>query len=249
MSWKDILVIVSEAEGDEPALALGEALARQCARLPPRGGFPDAAAGRAAGLRADRGRRRLGRTAGPRAAGGGGRAQARRSAAGAIRAQATSCATPRRCRAISGRVAAVHARYADVAVMTRPCDGPGAELREEIIEGVLFHSGPPGADRAAGLERDEHRQARRGGVGRQPRSDAGAFGSGRYSGVRRSGDGADGGRQAENVRPRRSAGRQHRRRTCRAAACRRRCAMSTAWAARLRWRSWKKRRRWAPISS
>ena len=30
MSWKDILVIVSEAEADEPALALGEALANQC---------------------------------------------------------------------------------------------------------------------------------------------------------------------------------------------------------------------------
>ena len=30
MSWKDILVIVSEAEADEPALALGEALAKQC---------------------------------------------------------------------------------------------------------------------------------------------------------------------------------------------------------------------------
>jgi nucleotide-binding universal stress UspA family protein len=42
-----------------------------------------------------------------------------------------------------GRVAAVHARYADVAVMTRPPDGPGAELREEIVEGVLFHSGRP----------------------------------------------------------------------------------------------------------
>jgi len=37
----------------------------------------------------------------------------------------------------------VHARYADVAVMTRPSEGAGAELREEIIEGVLFHSGRP----------------------------------------------------------------------------------------------------------
>jgi hypothetical protein len=42
-----------------------------------------------------------------------------------------------------GRVAAVHARYADVAVMTRPPEGIGAELREEIIEGILFHSGRP----------------------------------------------------------------------------------------------------------
>ena len=31
MSWKDILVIVSEAEADEPALKLAEALAQQCA--------------------------------------------------------------------------------------------------------------------------------------------------------------------------------------------------------------------------
>src|SRR5690606_29307651 len=42
-----------------------------------------------------------------------------------------------------GRVAAVHARYADVAVMTRPSEGAGVELREEIIEGALFHSGRP----------------------------------------------------------------------------------------------------------
>jgi len=42
-----------------------------------------------------------------------------------------------------GRVAAVHARYADVAVMARPVEGAGADLREEIIEGVLFHSGRP----------------------------------------------------------------------------------------------------------
>lgn len=37
----------------------------------------------------------------------------------------------------------MHARYADVAVMTRPSEGAGVELREEIIEGVLFHSGRP----------------------------------------------------------------------------------------------------------
>jgi nucleotide-binding universal stress UspA family protein len=42
-----------------------------------------------------------------------------------------------------GRVAAVHARYADVAVMTRPADGAGIEMREEIVEGVLFYSGRP----------------------------------------------------------------------------------------------------------
>ena len=31
MSWKDVLVIVSEAETDEPAIALAEALASQSA--------------------------------------------------------------------------------------------------------------------------------------------------------------------------------------------------------------------------
>jgi len=41
-----------------------------------------------------------------------------------------------------GRVGAVHARYADIAVMTRPSeDGP--EARHELVEGVLFHSGRP----------------------------------------------------------------------------------------------------------
>ena len=30
MSWKDVLVIVSEAEADEPAIALGEILAGLC---------------------------------------------------------------------------------------------------------------------------------------------------------------------------------------------------------------------------
>lgn len=42
-----------------------------------------------------------------------------------------------------GRVAAVHARYADVAILTRPSPGDGGDLREEITEGVLFHAGRP----------------------------------------------------------------------------------------------------------
>jgi hypothetical protein len=79
---------------------------------------------------------------------------------------------------ILGRVAAVHARYADVAVMTRPSEGAGAELREEIIEGVLFHSGRPALIAPPGWKGKTHRQARRGGVGREPRGDARAFGSG-----------------------------------------------------------------------
>jgi nucleotide-binding universal stress UspA family protein len=41
-----------------------------------------------------------------------------------------------------GRVAAVHARYADLTVLTRPSAADG-DLLEEVIEGVLFHSGRP----------------------------------------------------------------------------------------------------------
>lgn len=41
-----------------------------------------------------------------------------------------------------GRVAAVHARYADIAVMTRPSES-GSAVRHELVEGVLFHSGRP----------------------------------------------------------------------------------------------------------
>jgi nucleotide-binding universal stress UspA family protein len=41
-----------------------------------------------------------------------------------------------------GRVAAVHARYADVAVLTRP-SADGRDLRQELVEGVLFHAGRP----------------------------------------------------------------------------------------------------------
>lgn len=41
-----------------------------------------------------------------------------------------------------GRVAAVHARYADLAVMTRPSES-GSAVRHELVEGVLFHSGRP----------------------------------------------------------------------------------------------------------
>jgi nucleotide-binding universal stress UspA family protein len=126
MSWKDILVIVSEAEGDEPALALGEALAAQCSDCHLSAAFltplpdeplayePTVVAGVWAEL--------LGR--------------ARQDA------EAERKRVEARSRDL-GRIAAVHSRYADVAVMTRPADGPGAELREEIIEGVLFHSGRP----------------------------------------------------------------------------------------------------------
>jgi nucleotide-binding universal stress UspA family protein len=142
MSWKDILVIVSEAEGDEPALALGEALAKQCADCHLAAAFltplpdeplayePTVVAGVWAEL--------LGRARQD--------AEAERKRVEARLAQSAKKYDLRNAEALSrdlGRVAAVHSRYADVAVMTRPSDGPGAELREEIIEGVLFHSGRP----------------------------------------------------------------------------------------------------------
>ncbi len=140
MSWKDILVMVSDAAADEPALALGEALARQCdghlaaaflTPLPdePLAYEPTVVAGVWAEL--------LGRARAD--------AEAERKR---VEARLTKSDLPcelRNAEALSrdlGRVAAVHARYADIAVMTRP-DGAGAELREEIIEGVLFHSGRP----------------------------------------------------------------------------------------------------------
>ncbi|GIK48396.1 MAG: universal stress protein [Hyphomonadaceae bacterium] len=142
MSWKDILVIVSEAEADEPALALGEALAGQCADCHLAAAFltplpdeplayePTVVAGVWAEL--------LGRARQE--------AEAERKKVEKRLAGFAQDVELRSAEALSrdlGRVAAVHARYADVAVMTRPSDGPGVELREEIIEGVLFHSGRP----------------------------------------------------------------------------------------------------------
>lgn len=42
-----------------------------------------------------------------------------------------------------GRVAAVHARYADLTILTRPDSSAGGQVRHELIEGVLFYSGRP----------------------------------------------------------------------------------------------------------
>lgn len=139
MSWKDVLAIVAEADIDEPAIALGAALATQCSAhlcaafltpLPdePLAYEPTVVAGVWAEL--------LGRA----------RADAeaeKKKVQARLRALGRSCDL-RTAEALSrdlGRVAAVHARYADVAVLTRPQQGVGGDLREEIIEGVLFHSG------------------------------------------------------------------------------------------------------------
>lgn len=142
MSWKDVLVIVSEAEADEPAIALGEALAGLCSDCHLAAAFltplpdeplayePTVVAGVWAEL--------LGRARQD--------AEAERKRVEARLSKSSKTIDLRNAEALSrdlGRVAAVHARYADVAVMTRPSEGMGAELREEIIEGVLFHSGRP----------------------------------------------------------------------------------------------------------
>ena len=142
MSWKDILVIVSEAEADEPALALAEALAGQCSDCHLAAAFltplpdeplayePTVVAGVWAEL-LSRARKE---------------ADAERKKVEARLKQSEKACELRNAEALSrdlGRVAAVHARYADVAVLTRPSEGSGVELREEIIEGVLFHSGRP----------------------------------------------------------------------------------------------------------
>ncbi|MBL8547706.1 MAG: universal stress protein [Hyphomonadaceae bacterium] len=142
MSWKDVLVIVSEADADEPALALGETLAGLCGDCHLAAAFltplpdeplayePTVVAGVWAEL--------LGRARQD--------AEVERKRVEARLQRSAKNTELRTAEALSrdlGRVAAVHARYADVAVMTRPSEGAGVELREEIIEGVLFHSGRP----------------------------------------------------------------------------------------------------------
>lgn len=141
MSWKDILVLVADAQTDEPAMALSEILARQskahlsAAFLTP---LPDEPLAYEPTVVAGVWAELLGRARAD--------AEAERKRVEARLAKSGMQVEMRAAEALSrdlGRVAAVHARYADVAVMTRPDDGVGQELREEIIEGVLFHSGRP----------------------------------------------------------------------------------------------------------
>lgn len=141
MSWKDILAIVAEAEADESAMALAEALAVQfdahlsAAFLTP---LPDEPLAYEPTVVAGVWAELLGR-ARQEAQDERNRVEAR------LKASARPCEL-RAAEALSrdlGRVAAVHARYSDVAVMTRPHDGPGGDLRAEIVEGVLFHAGRP----------------------------------------------------------------------------------------------------------
>jgi nucleotide-binding universal stress UspA family protein len=141
MSWKDILVIVSDADADEPAFKLAETLAKQskaslaAAFLTP---LPDEPLAYEPTVVAGVWAELLGRA----------RADAEQEKK-KVEARLTHCGIPTEIRTAEalardlGRVAAVHARYADVAVMTRPADGAGIEMREEIVEGVLFYSGRP----------------------------------------------------------------------------------------------------------
>jgi nucleotide-binding universal stress UspA family protein len=150
MSWKDILVIVSDATADEPAMALGEALAKQsnahlaAAFLTP---LPDEPLAYEPTVVAGVWAELLGRARAD--------AEAERKKVEERLKRAGQPYEMRTAEALSrdlGRVAAVHARYADVAVMTRPPEGIGAELREEIIEGILFHSGRPALIAPTGWE-------------------------------------------------------------------------------------------------
>ena len=141
MSWKDILVIVSDAAADEPAFALAETLAKQskaslaAAFLTP---LPDEPLAYEPTVVAGVWAELLGRA----------RADAEQERK-RVEARLSRCGIPTEIRTAEalardlGRVAAVHARYADVAVLTRPADGAGIELREELVEGVLFYSGRP----------------------------------------------------------------------------------------------------------
>lgn len=141
MSLRDILAVVLDADVDAPAIAVAHHLADAndahlaavfLTALPdePLAYEPTVVAGVWAEL--------LNRA----------RAQAETEKA---RVEAKLAANPRPCelRTVEalgrdlGRVAAVHARYADLAVMARPVEDRGADLRMDMIEGVLFHAGRP----------------------------------------------------------------------------------------------------------
>lgn len=141
MSLKDILAIVLDAEDDEAAMAMAEQLARSedahlsaafLTALPdePLAYEPTVVAGVWAEL--------LNRA----------RAQAE-TERDKVKARLQASGRPYDFRTVEalgrdlGRVAAVHARYADVAVMARPRDDHGADIRLDMIEGVLFHAGRP----------------------------------------------------------------------------------------------------------
>jgi nucleotide-binding universal stress UspA family protein len=141
MSWKDILAIVLDADMDAPAIAAAEALADRfsahlaCAFLTP---LPDEPLAYEPTVVAGVWAELLTRA---RAEAG-----AQRQKVDARLQQRGQPVELRTAEALSrdlGRVAAVHARYADIAVITRPVQSGMGELRDEIVEGVLHHSGRP----------------------------------------------------------------------------------------------------------
>lgn len=141
MSFKDILAIVSTIPDDEPAIAMAETLAAQfqaqlsCAVLTP---LPDEPLAYEPTVVAGVWAELLGRA----------RADAERHRA-AIDARIGRAGIPcemRRAEALArdlGRVAAVHARYADLTIVTHAAVSDLREARADMIEGVLFHSGRP----------------------------------------------------------------------------------------------------------
>lgn len=141
MSFKDILAFVVSLEADEPALAAALSLAQrfdaclsavQLTPLPeePLAYDPTVVAGIWAQLL------------------GAAREEAQREYQ---RLQSRIQSAPGHHQARSaeayqrelGRIAAVHARYADLAVMSRPHHEILRSVRLEMIEGVLLHSGRP----------------------------------------------------------------------------------------------------------
>ena len=138
MSVKDVLAIMLSASRDEPALRAAEQLASQFGKrlsvafltaLPdePVAYEPSVVAGVWAELLA-RARQEAGAE---RAA-----VEARVAAAGADLRTGEALARD------LGRVAAVHARYSDIAVTSRP-KPEDIDPRADVIEGVLFYSGRP----------------------------------------------------------------------------------------------------------
>jgi nucleotide-binding universal stress UspA family protein len=142
MTIKDILAIVMDAAEDEAAIAAAEALRAKsngqladahlaCAFLTP---LPDEPLAYEPTVVAGVWAELLGRA----------RAESE-AARAAVEKRLGEGVELRTAEALSrdlGRVAAVHARYADLVILTRPKE-TGGELAEELIEGVLFHSGRP----------------------------------------------------------------------------------------------------------
>ncbi len=141
MSWKDLLTVVIDAEGDDAAIRLSERLAerfgasRAIALLT---ALPDEPLAYEPTVVASVWADMLSRA---RKAG-----EAERAKLAPRIDDAVGACELRQAEALArdlGRVAAVHARYADVALFTRPTAGDGGDVREDVVEGVLFHSGRP----------------------------------------------------------------------------------------------------------